>query len=281
MRASRSLKNLRDGKPSESGQALIEYIAILFIGTLMVLGLVYQFNDAFRQYLDAWFNGDDSGYLFCLIQNGYLPGESATCPLPQFNLKNGKALSGIGGTTNAGGANGSGSAGNGSGSANNSQNTGGPFGGEGGGGGRRGFIAAGANFGGKGKNAGGGAGGKESTGNADGSSSSPVFGGGNAGGAGARAQARGRYVPIQTDDSDGGAATAKTIPATERDLKAQARFVAAEKARKKAEESEDFNTKFTFGKILKYLIIIFILFSIFFFIGSQLLAISQGGKKRQ
>jgi hypothetical protein len=264
-------------KSLESGQALIEYVALLFVGTLMVLGLVYQFNDAFRQYLDAWFGSDDGGYLFCLIQNGYLPGESGICTPPVFNLKNGKAKSSIGGTSGAGG--------NASSNANSAKGgngfTGGAaLGGEGANG-QRGLIPFGSNSGGKGRAGSGGSGSKESTGNADGSSSSPVFGPRGGSVANTRGQYRSRFVPITGDDSGGSTAGPKTVPATERDLKPQSRFVATEKARKKQLEDDDFNNKFTFGKILKYLIIIFILFSIFFFIGSQLLAISQGSKKRQ
>ncbi len=60
----------------ESGQAVIEYLLVLFITVALVLGLMYQFNDAFKQFLDTYF-GD---YIACLLETGELPSLGGTGP---------------------------------------------------------------------------------------------------------------------------------------------------------------------------------------------------------
>ena len=71
-----------------------------------------------------------------------------------------------------------------------------------------------------------------------------------------------------------------TAPATEEDIKSP-RLVAAERAKKRALQNQDLSADFSFGKVLKYLIIFFIIFAILFFVGSQIFAISRGGRKRR
>src|SRR4051812_45186066 len=74
----------------QSGQALLEYIMLLIIGILIIGGVLYQFNDAFKQYASQLMVGEGS-YFGCLIREGVLPG-GANCEeyKPTFSLKNGK-----------------------------------------------------------------------------------------------------------------------------------------------------------------------------------------------
>ncbi len=253
---------------------------MLFIAILLILGLVYQFNDAFRQYLNAWFRSDDGGYLFCLIQNGYLPGESENCPLPQFNLQNGKKIAGgLGGTGAA-----SGSGGNSGGSGGNSGGGSGGLGSFNSGGRVRegGSSLVPANIKGVGaQNGQGGAGTGGSTGDTGFSSSGSVIA--NNRGFGSRpSRSGGRYVPTDSADDETtpqSKSKNQTIPATERDLKA-ARVVAAENARRKRLQEQDLDTTISFGNVFKYAAIFAIIFALIFFIGSMLVAISRGGRKR-
>ena len=58
-----------DADFSQSGQAMLEYILVLFVVVSIALGIIYQFNDSFRSKLNTYF-GD---YLACLIETGELP----------------------------------------------------------------------------------------------------------------------------------------------------------------------------------------------------------------
>ena len=55
---------------SESGQGILEYILVLVIILVVILGLVYQFNRKFRLYAEQFFDG----YIACLLESGELPG---------------------------------------------------------------------------------------------------------------------------------------------------------------------------------------------------------------
>lgn len=59
----------RDAGFSQSGQAVLEYILVLFVVVSIALGIIYQFNDSFKSKLNTYF-GD---YLACLIETGELP----------------------------------------------------------------------------------------------------------------------------------------------------------------------------------------------------------------
>jgi len=107
----------------EAGQAVLEYILVLVITVSIILGILYQFNDAFKNFLDSYF-GD---YIACLLETGELPSlggagpNQAECvsPYSQFSLDSGTSLkpSGSGGEGSSNGAGGAGSTGsNGSGS---------------------------------------------------------------------------------------------------------------------------------------------------------------------
>jgi hypothetical protein len=264
-------------KRRESGQVLFEYLILLFVAVLMVLGFVYQFNDAFRQYSDAWFKGDQGGYLFCLIENGYLPGESENCTMPTFNLRNGKALSqSLGGSVNGGagyktsggptsaGGSGSGS-GDGGGASGRAHE------------GRSGRIVPGPIFAGSGGAA---TGGKvDSTGNNGISSGSAPATGYDLPPSSSRSTNSGLVPFSSVLDGIGGATRSKPIPANDQDLKSF-RTIAMEKAKAKKKAEEDIDSNFSFGKILKYVIIFLIVFGMLFFVGSQFFAISRSGRKR-
>lgn len=53
----------------QSGQGVIEYLLVLVVVTSIIIGLIYQFNTAFRDYAKNYF-GD---YLACLLETGELP----------------------------------------------------------------------------------------------------------------------------------------------------------------------------------------------------------------
>lgn len=57
-------------RAGESGQAVVEYILVLIVSVSIILGILYQFNDAFKNFLDSYF-GD---YIACLLETGELPG---------------------------------------------------------------------------------------------------------------------------------------------------------------------------------------------------------------
>jgi hypothetical protein len=81
---------------SQSGQAVVEYILILVAVVGIMLGAVYQFNDAFR----SWANNYFGEYLACLLETGELPsidgapGDSGICTqlFKPFSLVEGRPL---------------------------------------------------------------------------------------------------------------------------------------------------------------------------------------------
>lgn len=80
---------------SEYGQAIVEYILVLAVVVLLVLGLAYQFNASFRVYLDNMFGN----YIACLLETGELPalggGQGGVCEeqfQKAFNAEDGQPL---------------------------------------------------------------------------------------------------------------------------------------------------------------------------------------------
>jgi hypothetical protein len=61
--------NRRFGGLNQSGQGAIEYILLLFVAVFIMLGTVYQFNDAFQKWAANYFGE----YLACLMEAGELP----------------------------------------------------------------------------------------------------------------------------------------------------------------------------------------------------------------
>lgn len=84
------------GLASQRGQAIVEYILILVVVVGIVLGLMHQFSDAFRQYVQGYF-GD---YLACLLETGEMPslgGDGITIGIcnsqfEAFSLSNGRPM---------------------------------------------------------------------------------------------------------------------------------------------------------------------------------------------
>ena len=83
---------------SNAGQAVIEYLLVLLVTVAIILGVIYQFNDAFRVYAKSYF-GD---YLACLLETGELPsigGEGngiCNALFEGFTIDNGRPLVGAG-----------------------------------------------------------------------------------------------------------------------------------------------------------------------------------------
>lgn len=111
---------------SQRGQGVIEYILVLLVTVSIIVGVLFQFSDAFRHWANNYFGE----YLACLLETGELPsvgglgGSGGLCNayFEPFSLANGrppKEGAGSAGTTNTGG----GGSGSGS-SAKNSSNSG-------------------------------------------------------------------------------------------------------------------------------------------------------------
>jgi hypothetical protein len=79
---------------SQSGQAVTEYILVLVVVIALIVGVVYQFNDAVK----IWANNYFGNYLSCLLETGELPtlggdgGLSSSCKdsYQEFSLANGR-----------------------------------------------------------------------------------------------------------------------------------------------------------------------------------------------
>lgn len=88
----------------EAGQVTIEMILLLIITVILILGLLYQFNQSFKSYAEAFFDG----YVACLLETGDLPGSGGVCrdefqaydPNAGQRLVNGEVPEGQGGNWN-------------------------------------------------------------------------------------------------------------------------------------------------------------------------------------
>ncbi|HVK61965.1 MAG TPA: hypothetical protein VM432_10460 [Bdellovibrionales bacterium] len=60
---------------SQKGQGTVEYVLVLMITVVLILTVIARFNDSFRLYSERLFDG----YLACLLETGELPGRSAEC----------------------------------------------------------------------------------------------------------------------------------------------------------------------------------------------------------
>ena len=65
----KKLLTFQKTKACEQGQAVIEYILILIMVVSIILGVLYQFNDVFKNFIHSYF-GD---YIACLLETGELP----------------------------------------------------------------------------------------------------------------------------------------------------------------------------------------------------------------
>ncbi|MCC6138409.1 MAG: hypothetical protein IT287_07230 [Bdellovibrionaceae bacterium] len=105
---------------NQSGQAVVEYILVLVVTIGILLGVMYQFNEAFKKYVQSYFGE----YVACLLETGELPAlgggdgtsaEMCSASFEPFSLKNGRPFissdsSGSGGRSGAGSGRRSGSA---------------------------------------------------------------------------------------------------------------------------------------------------------------------------
>lgn len=97
---------------SESGQGIIEYILILVVTVALILGAMYKFNSAFKEFSLNYFGN----YLSCLLETGELPtiggtpGDTGICNslFSAFDLSKGRQLKGGTGQTDSGGGGGRG-----------------------------------------------------------------------------------------------------------------------------------------------------------------------------
>lgn len=99
---------------SESGQAIIEYILVLVVTLGIILGVMYQFNNAFKKYVQSYFGE----YVACLLETGELPAlggaaganaQVCDASFEPFSLKNGRPfISSDGSNSESGSGSGSG-----------------------------------------------------------------------------------------------------------------------------------------------------------------------------
>lgn len=91
----------------QSGQAVVEYILVLVVTVGIILGVMYQFSDAFKKYVASYF-GD---YIACLLETGEMPslgGESGadagscSAEFEPFTISKGRPLNGQGVGSRAG-----------------------------------------------------------------------------------------------------------------------------------------------------------------------------------
>lgn len=96
------MKTLSTPLKNQSGQGVIEYILVLVVTVGIILGVIYQINDAFRVWASNYFGE----YLTCLLETGELPslssGEEGICnqQFAEFSISNGRPL--IGGGVDSG-----------------------------------------------------------------------------------------------------------------------------------------------------------------------------------
>lgn len=82
----------------QAGQAVVEYLLVLIVTVSLIMGVLYQFNDAFKNFLDSYF-GD---YIACLLETGELPALGGDGPnqtecnagFENFSLANGRPAKG-------------------------------------------------------------------------------------------------------------------------------------------------------------------------------------------
>jgi hypothetical protein len=66
---------MREIGRSQKGQGTIEYILVLMITVILILSVITQFNRSFSKYASRLFDG----YLACLLETGELPGRGGNC----------------------------------------------------------------------------------------------------------------------------------------------------------------------------------------------------------
>lgn len=110
----RPLRSSGSPLKSDSGQAIIEYILVLVVTLGIILGVMYQFNNAFKKYVQSYFGE----YVACLLETGELPtlggtaganAETCDASFEKFSLKDGRPfISSDGSNSESGSGSGSG-----------------------------------------------------------------------------------------------------------------------------------------------------------------------------
>ncbi|MCC6278187.1 MAG: hypothetical protein IT289_09765 [Oligoflexia bacterium] len=270
----------------QKGQAVVEYVLLLGVVVLIILGIMYRFVSSFGVFMDRIFIGEES-YLACLIKNGVLPGDAAgQCQPPRWSLQDGRPPPNTSGPaiTQPGGpaAPPPLTGGTGPGAGNQENQLGGNLSG----GARARDRAGGENIvpapefdSARGSGVGSNLGGEASeayTGSDKVSSGSTGAGGGESfagGGSGIRSD----YVPAGRISGKALGSKSQDVPLTERDKKSAATIDAEKKARALAEENA--KNPWSIGEALRWLLIIALIVAIIFFVGTQLVAVARGNKR--
>ncbi len=158
---------------NQKGFAAIEMILLALIALVVILGLIYRFNTAFRQYtIDLY-----GTYYRCLLETGELPGTQSICRDRQtrFDIARGSELVRSGNSGSSGGGSGGASGGSGSGGGSGGSGSGGGSGGTGRG--SSGRSAAGSSGASTSENSGGGGSGGSGSGGSEAVGSSQSGGG--------------------------------------------------------------------------------------------------------
>lgn len=73
---------------NSKGQATIEVVLLAFIAVVVILGLIYRFNTAFKKYTTDLYGS----YYRCLLETGELPGTGSVCKdrAARFEIANGR-----------------------------------------------------------------------------------------------------------------------------------------------------------------------------------------------
>lgn len=259
---------------NQSGQSIVEYLLVLVVSVVVILGGMYQLNSAFK----SWANNYFGNYLACLLETGELPtisgspGDSGICNqlFKPFSLADGRPLLGKGEAKEAPPAKGNG----------NGQREGRGGGGSyAGGGGYRGTpFTGGKDFGkggGKKPGAGGGAGGPTNTGNLG------VSSGGGGYSASARSGTNGRPIRLDQrfafDDRPEGKRNVASAPSKPGEFGdgSQKKIKVPQRDQKKAEMNGG-DTSFTISDFIRFLIIAAIVIAVILFLGGQALQIGKG-----
>lgn len=267
---------------STSGQAIVEYILILFVVVGIALGVVYQFNDAFKKWSANYFGE----YVACLLETGELPiidnapGDSGICSqlFKPFSLADGVRLKSADST---GGGGGSGSDKGGPGSGSGSREVG-RNGGSSGSGGGSGSFGGGRGRGGSGR-----LGDKAAKGKKSGEKDT-FTGDTSAGGYGGGYSATNRKLDVglrQRIDKRFAFETEREAPETRRtasvtksksgeDGGIKRAKIRGKKLAGNSTDTED-GAPIGFGNLLRYLIIAAIIIALIVFLGGQALQISK------
>lgn len=99
MRAlARPLRSSGTRLKDNSGQAVVEYMLVLVVTIGIIMGVMYQFNSAFKKYVQSYFGE----YVACLLETGEMPSlggegganaEACSSSFEPFSLANGRPMS--------------------------------------------------------------------------------------------------------------------------------------------------------------------------------------------